>query len=64
MTTARLLLMSAMFGLATASHAYSAHHSVVTPLGEKVIHTRRMPVLLHKAVPPYAGKHVYQGRSR
>jgi hypothetical protein len=30
--------------------------------GEHVVHTRRAPVMLHRAVPPYKGVHVYQGR--
>jgi hypothetical protein len=27
-----------------------------------VVHTRRAPVVMHRAVPPYKGVHVYQGR--
>jgi hypothetical protein len=30
--------------------------------GEHVVHTRRAPVVLHRAVPPFKGVHVYQGR--
>ncbi len=30
--------------------------------GGHVVHTRRAPVILHRAVPPYKGVHVYQGR--
>jgi hypothetical protein len=47
----------------TLSMAAQAEQRVVqTPAGEKVVHTRLAPVLLHRAVPPYLGKHVYQGR--
>lgn len=28
----------------------------------QVVHTRRLPVILHRAVPPQYGKHVYVGR--
>jgi hypothetical protein len=37
---------------------------VRTPAGEKVVHTRLAPVVAHRLVPPYWGKHVYQGRLR
>lgn len=50
--------------LSCATRGQAAQHAVQTPFGEKIVHTRRMPVLMHKAVPPYAGKHVYQGRVR
>jgi hypothetical protein len=43
----------------------SAEQRVVkTPAGEKVVHTRLAPVVAHRLVPPYWGKHVYQGRVR
>jgi hypothetical protein len=32
-----------------------------TPTGQ-VVHTRRLPVALHRAVPPQHGKHIYAGR--
>jgi hypothetical protein len=54
--------LSLTLSCATASRA--AQHSIQTPLGEKIVHTRLVPVLMHKAVPPFAGKHVYQGRMR
>jgi hypothetical protein len=28
----------------------------------QVVHSRRLPVILHRAVPPQYGKHVYEGR--
>jgi hypothetical protein len=27
-----------------------------------VIHTRRAPVVMHRALPPFKGQHVYEGR--
>ncbi len=30
--------------------------------GSQVVHSRRAPVALHRAFPPYAGQHVYEGR--
>jgi hypothetical protein len=32
--------------------------------GGHVVHSRRAPVALHRAVPPFKGVHVYQGRQR
>jgi len=64
MNAVRISVVSLVLALCVVSHGHAAHQSVQTPFGEKVIHTRLMPVLLHKAVPPYAGKHVYQGRIR
>jgi hypothetical protein len=58
----------AVFAVAAAlfqfSQAMAAQQAVYTPFGEKIVHTRLAPVLLHRAVPPFAGKHVYQGRLR
>ena len=30
--------------------------------GGQVVHTRRAPVIMHRAVPPFHGVHVYGGR--
>jgi hypothetical protein len=30
--------------------------------GGQVVHSRRAPVVLHRALPPYTGVHVYQGK--
>lgn len=27
----------------------------------RVVHTRRAPVVMHRALPPFKGQHVYQG---
>jgi hypothetical protein len=44
--------------------ASANQHLIVTSQGEKVVHTRLAPVVAHRLVPPYWGKHVYQGRRR
>ena len=32
--------------------------------GRNVVHTRRLPVVAHRIVPPFRGVHVYAGRRR
>ena len=64
MKTAFLAIVTLLFPLLCAVPGRAAPHVVQTPLGEKIVHTRLVPVLMHRAVPPYAGKHVYQGRAR
>ena len=32
--------------------------------GGQVVHSRRAPVVAHKMVPPFQGKHAYSGRGR
>ena len=32
--------------------------------GRNVVHTRRLPVVAHRVVPPFRGVHVYAGRRR
>jgi hypothetical protein len=32
--------------------------------GGNVVHTRRLPVVAHRIVPPFRGVHVYSGRRR
>ena len=32
--------------------------------GGHVVHSRLAPVVLHRAVPPFKGVHVYEGRQR
>jgi hypothetical protein len=43
--------------------ASAQQYRVRTPAGEKVVHTRLAPVVMHRIFPPYYGKHVYR-RSR
>lgn len=64
MKTLFVAIATAILTLSYISTTDAAQHSVQTPVGEKIVHTRLVPVLMHKAVPPYAGKHVYQGRIR
>jgi hypothetical protein len=32
------------------------------PGGGSVVHSRRAPVIMHRALPPFRGQHVYGGR--
>lgn len=32
------------------------------PQGGSVVHSRRAPVVMHRALPPFRGQHVYAGR--
>lgn len=47
-----------------ASNAQAEQFVAQTSQGAKVVHTRLAPVVAHRLVPPYAGKHVYRGRGR
>lgn len=31
--------------------------------GNQVVHTRKAPVVMHRALPPFKGQHVYEGRA-
>jgi hypothetical protein len=64
MKTLIVAIVTLLLAWSYAVPGVAAQHAVQTPFGEKIVHTRRIPVLMHKAVPPYAGKHVYQGRLR
>jgi hypothetical protein len=33
-------------------------------MGGHVVHSRRAPVIAHRMVPPFYGRHVYHGRGR
>jgi hypothetical protein len=35
-----------------------------TQRGGQVVHDRLAPVLMHRLLPPFHGKHVYRGRGR
>ena len=50
--------------LAIAPSAPAAQYQVRTASGTKVVHTRVAPVLVHRLLPPFHGRHVYQGRAR
>ena len=50
--------------LAIAPIAPATQYEVRTASGTKVVHTRVAPVLMHRLLPPFYGRHVYQGRAR
>jgi hypothetical protein len=50
--------------LAIAPSGSAAQYPVRTATGGKVVHTRVAPVLIHRLLPPFHGRHVYQGRAR
>ncbi|MFO0905506.1 MAG: hypothetical protein U0939_21025 [Pirellulales bacterium] len=50
-----LLVLSAMPAAARAERTAS---------GGNIVHSRRAAVVAHRMVPPFYGRHVYQGRSR
>ena len=59
----RTLLIAALVVLAgpVAARADRRGNSRAALEGH-VVHSRRAPVMLHRAVPPFKGVHVYQGR--
>jgi len=59
-----LPLLVIALSLAVAPAAQAAQYVVPTPAGTKVVHTRLAPVLVHRILPPFYGRHVYQGRVR
>jgi hypothetical protein len=58
------------FGLAMllvltgSSIVHGAQYQIRTSAGGKVVHTRLTPVIVHRVLPPFYGRHVYQGRAR
>lgn len=64
--SARVLRLSVavLLCLAIAPSAPAAQYQVQTASGTKVVHTRVAPVLVHRLLPPFYGRHVYQGRAR
>ena len=56
-----VVVASSMVLISTAQAEQFVEQS---PQGAKVVHTRLAPVVAHRLVPPYAGKHVYRGRAR
>lgn len=53
-----LLLLLAL-PIAAEARQYGAH----TAGKDYVVHTRVAPVLMHRALPPFKGQHVYSGRA-
>ena len=57
-------LLTLLFLLAMESLVQSQQYQVRTASGEKIVHTRVAPVIVHRILPPFYGRHVYQGRFR
>lgn len=51
-------LLAMLIVLASSTAAFARQRSE----GGHVVHSRRAPVVLHRAVPPFKGVHVYEGR--
>lgn len=62
----RWALCGALFlGTFGASAAVRAEQYVVqTPSGPKIAHTNPVPVVVHRILPPYLGRHIYRPRNR
>jgi len=58
------LSLACLLCLAIAPSVSAAQYEVRTAEGTKVVHTRVAPVLVHRLLPPFYGRHVYQGRAR
>lgn len=54
----RRLVIIVLMGL-TASSVPSIASARRIPAGPVVVHTHRVPVAMHKVVPPFRGVHVY-----
>lgn len=57
-----LLVIATAMALALPIIARAERRGAMPTGGGQVVHSRRAPVALHRAVPPYRGVHVYQGR--
>lgn len=55
----RIAILSLLFVGAVALPAFARGSKTYTANGQ-VVHSRRAGVIMHKAVPPYAGVHVYE----
>ena len=53
-----------LLALAVSPVVQGAQYEVRTASGTKVVHTRVAPVVVHRVLPPFYGRHVYQGRLR
>jgi hypothetical protein len=59
----RTLLIAALIALAIPAVAFADRRgNSQASLEGHVVHSRRGPVMLHRAVPPFKGVHVYQGK--
>ena len=57
---AAAVLVVMLFPALAAARQYRVNHGG----HEQVAHTRLAPVLVHRALPPFKGEHVYAGRGR
>jgi len=48
--------------LALPLAAQARQYSVRSGSKDMVVHSRLAPVVMHRALPPFKGQHVYQGR--
>ena len=56
----RWIVALALVALAMPSAAWARGTKTMAPNGQ-VVHSRRAGVILHRAVPPFRGVHVYEG---
>lgn len=56
--------LAVLLVLTGSSVVHGAQYQISTPSGAKVVHTRMAPVIFHRVLPPFYGRHVYQGRTR
>lgn len=62
--SALILRLSFVVLLFIAPAARADQYVVRTASGAKIVHTRIAPVIVHRVLPPFHGRHVYQGRLR
>jgi hypothetical protein len=55
----RYIVLALTLGLLAISPAAAEARQSANGRGQ-VVHTRRAPVIMHRAVPPFRGVHVYQ----
>lgn len=57
-----LIAVSLVLGLSTVAHA---RQYVVQQAGRvRIVHTRIVPVLIHRVFPPYTGVHIHESELR
>jgi hypothetical protein len=52
------LILLFILPLAAQARQYSTHEGGK----DHVVHSRKAPVVVHRALPPFKGQHVYEGR--
>lgn len=56
-----ILAAAVVLTLAMADVSRAERYNAVRNGKEVVVHTRVAPVIVHRVLPPYLGKHVYEG---